>query len=207
MRTVFVSFIALFFLAQSAAAATVTFAGTVSNSITSDFAEGEAITATFEVDTENPLVAFSLDDGSFSRFSILSTTITIGDSFSASATGTGTVDVNNWSWLDDLNFQITSAFNGPVIGKPLIPNFFQLRLYSENTETLDSADFPASIDLAGFSSTNWTLRFADNGGQVVGSMTRVLEDSDVSAVPLPAGLPLLAAGLFAFGLMRRRVAR
>jgi hypothetical protein len=45
----------------------------------------------------------------------------------------------------------------------------------------------------------WDINFADNSGFITAKI-------DVAAVPLPAGAPLLLAGLAALGLLRRRKA-
>ncbi|MEO0632648.1 MAG: VPLPA-CTERM sorting domain-containing protein [Pseudomonadota bacterium] len=45
---------------------------------------------------------------------------------------------------------------------------------------------------------------ADFQGKVAWSLTATIEDTSVPAVPLPAGLPLLIAGMAAFGVLRRK---
>lgn len=52
-----------------------------------------------------------------------------------------------------------------------------------------------------FSTSGGALSFQNAGGDNIGA---ILSNVTLSAIPLPAGLPLLAAGLGALGLLRRR---
>lgn len=80
----------------------------------------------------------------------------------------------------------------------IIDSFFDANTNSTLPDTADG-----TITLSGTGIT--ALRFADTpGGGSFAVIDNLKITSAMSAVPLPAGLPLLVAGLMGFGVLRRR---
>jgi len=86
-------------------------------------------------------------------------------------------------------------------GQSLVFSSFRLD-DSTNAVFADALILPLAIDLADFDSSAFFLGFSLDG-TVSGELTS-LRARPPSAVPLPAALPLLAMGIGAFGVLRRR---
>ena len=116
--------------------------------------------------------------------------------------------------IDEGQFVLPSAID--VLAAGDIKTFTTLSIAPSTSKNVFSLilsgltpqDYPASIDFTKLTSA--TLTFAtlaniDSRSETLDEVAFTLTSFDlVTPVPLPAGLPLLAAGLFGLGLLRRR---
>lgn len=152
---------------------------------------------------ESASITLDVDPASNRFFSFLAMVIPSNDTF-----------IGNARSMAYEVFDSAGAFTGlgPI-------EVYSNRAWDAGTEANDGLGAPFNANMTGMSTdTDERIRrlgnlFFLNGEETVAgttislsgrSLLGTIEISDVSAVPLPAGLPLLIGGLGAFGWMRRR---
>ncbi|MGR3662423.1 MAG: VPLPA-CTERM sorting domain-containing protein [Paracoccaceae bacterium] len=94
-----------------------------------------------------------------------------------------------------------AAFEGDTNSMSVSDGYFQA--YSWGSTTLANTYLANAASYTG--DKNWNLKFLEVTGLDASRGTRTGQNLvTVSAVPLPAGIVLLASGMFGFGAMRRR---
>lgn len=119
----------------------------------------------------------------------------------------GTLTSDAINFVAGVSYELTFRVSGNQRGAADDTFSFGLSNGLLSSETLSSGDGFADFTLSFAAVVNFSDSFFisdqgdDNFGVILDSIT--LTDSTVSAVPLPAGLPLLLVGLGGFGLLRR----
>ena len=143
----------------------------------------------------------------------------LGPKISGSATFANGIDnpVTNYMLTDgknsldntmalNANFSMTFNNNNVDIWTITISNF-ENNVFTSLFTTGDSFNIGSGTDQSIYSATINEQLFASDFANVVGlSGTWTLREEQVSAIPVPAALPLMASalGLFSFGSMRRK---
>ena len=167
-----------------------------------EFTVGDQLSASFSYDLATPdSNSFFISLGSYID-AITSLSFTIG-SYTGGLVAPGSISVG--TIFDHSFLANASQISSPSVAG-LAPENFGLRLLDSTESAFASAALPAALSLADFDTRTWSLEFRLSENQLV-SVSGTLDLNAVAAVPLPAALPLLLAGLVGLGVVGTRRSR
>lgn len=150
--------------------------------------------ATFADGIDSPVTNFMLSDG----ITTLDSTITNSGSTSISPLFVMTFNNGNvFTWDIGFNF---SEFYADVNGGNIVENN-KIIVTGFNNAAESAAD---RVFIINYSRPNFTVLFDERGELINSPGTWTLRQDQVSAVPVPATLPLMASAMGLFGLAKRR---
>lgn len=196
-----------------ASAATLNFAGTVSNGLGS-IAGGAALSGQLVYDeTTTARAGSNSNQAVFDAVTSMSFLVGgFGSSF-LSAAGGPEIQIDNDLPADPDRFGLTSRVSDGL-GAALLDGTYNLSGFSfradDSTKTIysDALTLPGTVNLADFTSASFFVFFTDSSHNVLtvdGTLTKL---ETIAPVPVPAALPMLLGAFATFGILgwRRRPA-